>query len=74
MASNVNITRTSNENTANLLRRFTKLFRGTGITQQVKGQRYYVRELSDYKAKKRALRKLELAAYYDEQRKQGKIV
>lgn len=74
MASNVNITRSNNENTQNLLRRFTKLFRGTGITQEVKGRRYYVRELSDYKTKKRALRKLELAAHYDEQRKQGKIV
>lgn len=72
MASNVNISRTNNENTQEIcFAASQKLFRGTGITPEVKGRRYYTRELSTYKTKKRALRKIELAAYYDEQRKQG---
>lgn len=74
MATNVDLTKTTNENSANLLRRFTKLFRSTNITKEIRNRRYYVRSNSDLKNKKRALRKIELTEKYDEMRKLGKTI
>lgn len=73
MPANVDLTKSANENTANLVRRFTKLFRTTGIAQAVRGRRYYSRQNSDLKKQRSALRKIELSLKYDKLRKLGKI-
>jgi ribosomal protein S21 len=73
MPAHVDLTKSSNENTANLVRRFTKLFRSTGIAQEVRGRRYFSRKNSALKKKSSALRRLELSKKYDMLRKLGKI-
>jgi ribosomal protein S21 len=73
MATQVQVSKAANENDMNVLRRFTKLFRATGIQKEVKARRYYSRGQSALKNKRSALRRLELTVKYDKLRKLGKI-
>jgi ribosomal protein S21 len=70
---NIEVTKNPNENTMNLLRRFTRRVQGSGILPRVRSIRYRVRALSEFKKKKAALRKIERRAEFDELYKLGKI-
>ena len=70
----INITPTNNENSANMLRRFTKLVRSSTIVNTIKSKRYYTRENSIYKTKLSALRRLANTKIYNHKLKMGKIV
>lgn len=69
----VEVTKKPKENTINLIRRFTKKVRSTGILRSARSQRYFQRKDSDFKLKARALKKLERRAEYERMRKLGKI-
>ncbi|MBI2617951.1 hypothetical protein HYW58_00640 [Candidatus Kaiserbacteria bacterium] len=70
---NVEVTKNNNESATSLVRRFTKRMQGSGVLSRVRSVRYRTRPNSDFKKKKRALRKLERRAAYELLYKQGKI-
>ena len=74
MSINVQVEKNDKENTAGLLRRFTKRVRGSGILSRVRGIRYYDRQKSTYVKKKKTLKRINKKAQRDEQIKLGKIV
>jgi ribosomal protein S21 len=51
MAINVAVTKNNNENSASVLRRFTKKVRGAGFLQEVRDKRYYSRANSKLRTK-----------------------
>ncbi|OGG54694.1 hypothetical protein A3D62_03345 [Candidatus Kaiserbacteria bacterium RIFCSPHIGHO2_02_FULL_49_11] len=70
---NIEVSKGPNENSASLIRRFTKRVQGAGILPRVRSIRYRARKASEYAKKKRALRKLTRRATYEELYKLGKI-
>jgi ribosomal protein S21 len=70
---NVEVTKNTTENTANLLRRFTRKIQGSGVLPRIRSIRYWSRPLSDFKKKKSALRKIERRGHFEELYKLGKI-
>ena len=73
MAINVEVTRSNNENSLSLLRKFTRRVQGAGILPRVRGIRYHERELSFYKTKMKTLESLAYKANIAELVKQGKM-
>ena len=73
MNTNVAVTKNDKENTAGLMRRFTKRVRGSGILQRVRGLRYYERQKSEYVRKKKKLKRLTKKTEYENAVKLGKI-
>lgn len=73
MNINVQVNKNDKENTAGLLRRFTKRVRGSGILSRVRGIRYYERQRSEYVKKKRTLKRISKKAELDEMIKLGKV-
>lgn len=71
---NVEVTKNNNESPTSLVRRFTKRMQGSGVLSRVRSIRYRARPSSDFKKKKRALRKIERRETYELLYKQGKIV
>ncbi len=70
---NVEIERNHNENTASVIRRFTKRVQGAGIVKRVRGLRYRTRIKSRNVRRKKALLTLDKRAKYQEALKLGKI-
>jgi ribosomal protein S21 len=70
---NVEVERNHNENTASVIRRFTKRVQGSGIVKRVRGNRYYDRVKSRNVRRKKALNVLVKRAKYQELLKMGKI-
>lgn len=52
---NVEVTRNPNENSLNVIRRFTKKVQGSGVLPRVRSVRYHARTLSSYKVKQKTL-------------------
>jgi len=61
------------ENSANLVKRFTKSVRNSSIIMTIKGRRYFQRNTSSFKNKKHALRKLQNIKKYEHLIKMGKV-
>jgi len=74
MGINVQVEKNDKENTAGLLRRFTKRVRGSGILSRVRSIRYYERDKSEYVQKKKTLKRIAKKMKHDELIKLGKIV
>lgn len=70
---NIEVTKNATENTASLLRRFTRRVQGSGVLPRIRSIRYWSRPPSEFKKKKTALRKIERKAHFEEQYKLGKI-
>jgi len=70
---NVEVEKNSNENTASLLRRFTRRIRGSGVLNRVKSTRYYKRPASKAVKKKTALKRILKQEKHEELVKLGKI-
>ena len=70
---NVQVDKTGNENSANLIRRFTKRVQGSGILRRIRTIRYHSRPVSKFTRKKKALKSLEKKNKYQELIKSGKI-
>ena len=62
MAINVAVTKTNNENSASVLRRFVKKVRGAGFLQEVRDKRYYARASSKLRTKNSKMVGLERSA------------
>lgn len=58
MAINVEVTQAPNENTTNLLRRFTKRVQGSGILRRVRSIRYHKRPESKVSRKKHTIKSI----------------
>jgi hypothetical protein len=73
MATNVEVERNSNENSASVIRRFTKRVQGSGVLPRVRGIRYHERTLSPYKRKKNTLKVIRRREEVQELIKMGKM-
>ncbi len=73
MATNIQVEKNSNENTPNLIRRFTRRVQGSGVLRRVRGLRYAQRPLSPLLSKKKKIAYLKRKATRDELVKLGKI-
>lgn len=70
---NVEVEKTATENTASLVRRFTKRMQRSGVLQRMRKNRFYNRAPSQFLKHKNALRKIERREKYEEQVKLGKV-
>lgn len=73
MTLNVEVTKTGNENSINVIRKFSQRMRSTGIVRKVRNRRYWTRSLSDAVKKKQALRRIERSDEHMRLLKEGKI-
>jgi len=73
MTINVEVDKSGGENSANVLRKFTRRMQGTGIVRMLRGRRYYSRNLSEAVKKKQALRRIDKQEKYDQLLKEGKV-
>lgn len=71
---NVEIERHGNENTAGVMRRFSRRVQSSGVLKRVRGLRYYKRKKSDANKKKDALVRIERFEKYQELLKLGRVV
>ena len=72
--TNVEVTKNNNENTVNLVRRFTKRVQGAGILRRVRGIRYAERDFSKFVTKKAALKRISKTAEIEKLKKEGKFI
>jgi ribosomal protein S21 len=72
-AINVEIVRGHNENTASMVRKFTRGMQSSGILSRMRKIRYFSRSMSKATTKKQALAKLKSREKYTELVKLGKI-
>ncbi|MCD5396894.1 MAG: hypothetical protein LRZ98_02085 [Candidatus Pacebacteria bacterium] len=72
MTVNVLVKKKDGVNSFNLLKEFSKKTRSSGVVQKVKNVRYAKRNLSDYKKKKEALRKIKNKKIIEREIKLGK--
>lgn len=73
MTDQIYVERNKGENTASVLRRFSRKSRGRRLLQLIRGQRYFKRQPSDYTKKKNKLTRLEKTVEYEEQAKLGRV-
>ena len=70
---NVEVTKTGNENSLNLIRRFTKKVQGSGVLSRVRSIRYSTRKLSPHVRQKKTLKVLKRREEVAELIKLGKM-
>jgi hypothetical protein len=73
MTDQIYVERNKGENTASVIRRFSRKSRGRRLLQLIRGQRYFKRQPSDYTKKKNKLTRLQKTAEYEEQAKLGRV-
>jgi hypothetical protein len=73
MAINAEVVKTGNENSVNLIRRFTKKVQGSGVLPRVRSIRYASRKQSAYVKKKKTLKVLKRREEIAELIKMGKM-
>ncbi len=73
MATNVAVTKNTNESSANVIRRFTKRVQGAGIMNKVRSGRYRTRVKSRNVQKTARLKKLIKKETYETLLKLGKV-
>jgi hypothetical protein len=70
---NAEVIKSGNENSVNLIRRFTKRVQGAGILPRVRSLRYSTRKMSKYVKKKKTLKVLKRREEVAELIKLGKM-
>ena len=70
---NAEVTRTGNENSLNLIRRFTKKVQGSGVLPRVRSIRYASRKASEYVKQKKTLKVIKRREEVAELIKLGKM-
>lgn len=68
------VAKNSSENSASLIRRFSKRVQGSGVIRRAKSIRYHARTLSKMKKRNSALRRIERVEEREEKEKLGLIV
>jgi len=71
---NAEIERNGNENTAGVMRRFSRKVQSSGVLKRVRGLRYFKRQKSDARKKRDALVRIERTEKYNELLKLGRVV
>lgn len=71
---NIEVTKTDNENTLNLIRRFSKKVQGAGIIKRMRTLRYRARPMSTYVQRKKTLKSIKRKEEVLELIKLGKMV
>ncbi len=71
MATNVDISRTKNDNNLGLLRKFSRKVKISGVLQKKRSLRYFERNDSDFKKKANKLNKIEKKAEFEYKEKMG---
>jgi ribosomal protein S21 len=74
MATNIEVSKTGNENNGTLLKRFTKKMQEAGVLPRVRSIRYNERVLSTFKVKKARLKSISRKAEIEKLIKLGKQV
>lgn len=69
----IEVSKNPNENSASVLRRFSRKIQESGIIQKVKGSRYNERKESKLKVKKSTLRRIGRRKEIEKLRKLGKV-
>ncbi len=69
----IQVAKKSGENSASLMRRFSRKSKDSGLIRKVRSLRYAERKLSDFVMKKNALKKIKNAEERDHLMKMGKI-
>ncbi len=70
---NVEVVKKSNENTTNVVRRFTKRMRDSGILMRMRKIRYHERKTSEFLKKKGTLKRISKREEYAKLIKEGKV-
>lgn len=70
---NAEVVKAGNENSVNLIRRFTKRVQGSGVLPRVRSIRYSTRKQSEYVKKKKTLKVLKRREEVQEMIKLGKM-
>lgn len=70
---NAEVVKAGNENSVNLIRRFTKRVQGSGVLPRVRSIRYASRKQSEYVKKKKTLKVLKRREEVQEMIKMGKM-
>lgn len=70
----IEVKKNTNENSTNLIRRFSRKVIESGIIQKIKGERYAEREMSKLSQKKVALRRIIKRRDTEKLKKLGKII
>lgn len=71
MATNVDIKRAKNDNNLGVLRKFSRKVKISGILAKKRSQRYFERNLSEFRKKMNALNKIEKRKEYEYKDKMG---
>jgi ribosomal protein S21 len=72
MTLNVEITKSGNENSISLVRKFSQKMRSTGILRKIRDRKYWTRNISPTVKKKQALRRIDRTEKYAQLVKEGK--
>ena len=70
---NAEVVKAGNENSVNLIRRFTKRVQGSGVLPRVRSLRYSTRKQSEYVKKKKTLKTLKRREEVADLIKMGKM-
>jgi ribosomal protein S21 len=73
MATNVEVTKSGNDNNLGIIRKFTKRVQGSGILARLRGRRYSARKPSEYTKKKMTLKRISERARIRDLIKMGKM-
>jgi len=73
MATHVDIQKKKGESTAQMLRRFSRSFRDTGISRTIRGRRYFKRKDSELRSKESAMARISNGKKYAMMRKMGTL-
>jgi len=73
MAVNVQVTKSTKENTSTTIRRFTKRMQQSGVLPRVRGRKFFKRSKSPFVKKKAALRGIEKKEKFETLSKMGKL-
>lgn len=74
MSINAEVTKSGNESTLSVIRKFSRKVQGTGLVKNSRKNRYYERQKSKTVQKKRALKLIKRRAEYRQLVKEGKII
>jgi hypothetical protein len=58
MATNVEVSKSGNDNNLGIIRKFTKRVQGSGILMHLRSKRYSARKISDFVKKKMTLKRI----------------
>jgi len=73
MTVNVEVNKNANESPVNLVRRFTKRIKGSGILPRMRSSVYYGRQESKFRKKARALKSIARKKEIEHLKKLGKM-